>query len=57
MDPWLVKQKMQAALGFKNFYTARATIMGIELAHMIRKGQILPLLEGSAAERFYALAA
>jgi putative transposase len=48
---------MRAALGFKTFRTARATLMGIELAHMIRKGQVRPLREGSAADQFYALAA
>jgi putative transposase len=27
-------------MGFKAFYSARATIEGIEAAHMIRKGQL-----------------
>lgn len=31
--------------------------MGIELAHMIRKGQVRPLRSGTDAEQFYALAA
>jgi len=34
---------MRAALGFKTFCTAATTIMGIELAHMIRKGQVRPI--------------
>jgi len=52
-----VKQKMRAALGFKRFRTARATIMGIELVHMIHKGQVRPLDNGTDAQQFYALAA
>jgi putative transposase len=27
-------------MGFKAFYSAKATIAGIETAHMIRKGQL-----------------
>jgi putative transposase len=56
-DHRFVKQKARAALGFKSFRTARATIMGIELVHMIRKGQVRPLDSGSAAQQFFALAA
>jgi transposase-like protein len=46
-------------LGFKSFNAAQSTLTGIELMHMLRKGQ----LEGSgemglsAAEQFYSLAA
>ena len=35
-DHRFVTQKMVAALGFKTFYTAQATLAGIELVHMIR---------------------
>jgi transposase-like protein len=56
-DHRIVKQKVRAALGFKRFRTARATIKGIELVHMIRKGQVRPLDNGSDAQQFYALAA
>jgi transposase-like protein len=56
-DHRFVKQKMRAALGFQSFCTARATIMGIELVHMIRKGQVRPLPNGTDAEQFYAHAA
>jgi len=56
-DHRFVKQKMRAALCFKTFRTAAATIMGIELAHMIRKGQVRPLSGASEADQFYALAA
>ena len=45
-------------MGFKSFKAAQSPLTGIELMHMLRKGQ----LEGakvaglSAAEQFYALA-
>ena len=52
-----MKQKMAAALGFQTFHTANATITGIESVHMIRKGQVRPLADGSDAEQFSALAA
>ena len=45
-------------LGFKSFRCARALIAGIEMMHMIRKGQ-MKCLEGeasSAARKFYSLA-
>ena len=46
-------------MGFKSFRSARNVLAGIELMHMIRKGQ-MPPPEGSDlsfAEQFYALAA
>ena len=33
-----MKQKMRVALGWQTFYTAKATIDGIELVYMIKKG-------------------
>ncbi len=56
-DHRFVKQKVVAALGFKTFYTAKATLLGVELVHMIRKGQIRPLHDGTDAQQFRALAA
>ena len=45
-------------LNFKSFRTAGSILAGIELMHMIRKGQLM--LEGcielSFADQFYALA-
>jgi putative transposase len=46
-------------LGFKSFATACCTLRGIELMHMIKKGQ---MLDGNgmklpAAGQFYSLAA
>ena len=46
-------------LGFKVFDAAEATLIGIELMHMIKKKQLLVEAgdEGlTAAEQFYALA-
>ncbi len=48
---------MVAALGFKTFYTAQVTLAGVELVHMIRKGQVRPLVDGTDAQQFRALAA
>ena len=56
-DHRFVKQKVCAALGFKTFYTAKATLMGVELVHMIRKGPVRPRINGSDAQKFFALAA
>jgi putative transposase len=33
-----VKQKKRAALGFKTFHSAHATLQGVEIIQMIRKG-------------------
>jgi putative transposase len=59
-DHRAVKRLTRPMLGFKAFHTARLTLVGIELMHMIKKKQ----LEGSAedkgrtaAELFYSLAA
>jgi len=45
-------------LGFKSFQSAKNILAGIELMHMIRKGQMR--MEGAGkvafAEQFYALA-
>jgi putative transposase len=56
-DHRFVKQKMRASLGWQTFYTTKATIAGIELVHMIKKGQVRPRIDGSDAEQFFALAA
>lgn len=51
-----VKQKTRAALGFKAFYFAHATLQGVELIQMIRKGQVRPIPGGSDIEQFNCLA-
>jgi putative transposase len=54
-----IKRRTRPMLGFKSFRRARTILAGIELIHMIRKGQYQhPQGEGlSAAEPFYLLAA
>src|SRR5438093_1937153 len=55
-----VKRMTRPMLGFKAFDAAQATLVGIELMHMIKKRQLV-VEEGdegrTAAEQFYALAA
>ena len=55
-----VKRITRPMLGFKSFEAAQGTLVGIELMHMLKKGQ-LGVEEGAAgltpAEQFYALAA
>jgi putative transposase len=54
-----VKRVTRPTLGFKSFEAAQQTLVGIELMHMLRKGQIDDGVgEGlSAAAQFYSLAA
>jgi transposase-like protein len=58
-DHRAVKRKVRPMLGFKSFWAACCTIAGIEVMHVIRKGQLT--LTGAVfqtpAEQFYALAA
>lgn len=54
-----VKRLVRPMLGFKAFHSAKATLQGIELMHMIKKGQMV-IAGGqklSAAGQFYSLAA
>ena len=57
-DHRAVKRVTRPMLGFKSFRAAANVLAGIELMHMIRKGQMaMPGCEGlSFAEQFYALA-
>ena len=54
-----IKRRVRPMLGFKSFWTARIVLAGIELVHMLRKGQAA-LVVGQAlvsdAETFYSLA-
>jgi hypothetical protein len=54
-----VKRLTRPMLGFKAFDAAQSTLTGIELMHMLRKGQLTGGREQgrSTAEQFYALAA
>jgi len=44
-------------LGFKSFRSAQVTLAGIELMHMIRKGQLRMKGKLRPAQAFYSLAA
>jgi putative transposase len=54
-----MKRVTRPMLGFKSFDAAQFALTGIELMHMLRKGQLEGGMEAglSAAEQFYALAA
>ena len=55
-----MKQVTRPMLGFKSFAAAQAALIGIELMHMLKKGQLVGEegVEGlTPAEQFYALAA
>jgi putative transposase len=57
-DHRAVKRVTRPMMGFKSFEAAQSTLSGIELMHMIRKGQMEgDEVEGlSMAKKFYALA-
>ena len=55
-DYRFIKRITRPMMGFKAFYSAAATIAGIETAHMIRKDQI-PANGTTAFQTFAALAA
>ena len=58
-DHRAIKRLTRPMLGFKSFWAAQSTLAGIEVMHMIRKGQLQR--DGgeaqSPAEQFYSLAA
>ena len=58
-DHRAVKRITKPMMGFKSFRAAGHVLAGIELMHMIRKGQITPAKgdKRSSADQFYALAA
>ncbi len=55
-DHLAIKRLIRPMLGFKSFRSAAVTLAGIELMHMIRKGQLLPMGEVRPAQQFYSLA-
>jgi putative transposase len=55
-DHRAVKRVTRPTLGFKSFRSAAATLTGIELMHMLRKGQLGTMGELRPAQQFYALA-
>jgi putative transposase len=59
-DHRAVKRITRPMLGFKSFEAAQATLVGIELMHMLKKGQLVgeARTEGlTPAEQFYSLVA
>lgn len=57
-DHRAIKRRTRPMLGFKDFRCARILLSGIELMHMIAKGQMnnADKFEPSAARQFYSLA-
>jgi transposase-like protein len=55
-DHRAIKQLVRPMLGFKSFWSAAVTLAGIELMHMIRKGQLRTTGEMCPARQFYSLA-
>jgi putative transposase len=56
-DHRFIKKITKPMKGFKTFHSAQATLSGIELHHMLRKGQHLQAGKQSIFEQFYGLAA
>jgi putative transposase len=52
-----IKRQVQPMLGFKSFRSAAVTLVGIELMHMIRKGQLRAAGQLRPAQQFSSLAA
>jgi len=55
-DHRAIKRVVRPMLGFKSFRSAAVTLAGIELMHMIRKGQLQTTGDVSPARQFYSLA-
>jgi len=56
-DHRAIKRLVRPMLGFKSFRSAHVTLTGIELMHMLRKGQLRTKGELCPAQAFYSLAA
>lgn len=56
-DHRFIKRITKPMMGFKAFHSASATLIGIELHHMLRKDQHKDATTMSIFEQFYALAA
>ena len=56
-DHRAIKRRVRAMLGFKAFWSAAITIAGIEIMHMIRKGQLRSTGKLRPAQQFYLLTA
>jgi transposase-like protein len=51
-DHRAIKRLVRPMLGFKSFRSAAVTLAGIELMHMVRKGQLRPTGEVRPAQQF-----
>jgi len=51
-----IKRITKPMMGFKAFHSAEATLAGIELYRMLKKGQYVSANNSTAFEQFYALA-
>jgi putative transposase len=56
-DHRAIKRMIKAMLKFKAFWSAAITIAGIEIMHMIRKGQLRSTGKLRPAQQFYSLVA
>ncbi len=56
-DHRFIKKIIKPMLGFKKFRSARATLAGIELHHMLKKHQHVDAENMTVFEQFYSLAA
>jgi putative transposase len=55
-DHRAIKRLVRPMLGFHSFRSAAVTLAGIELMHMIRKGQLWTTGEVCPARQFHSLA-
>lgn len=55
-DHRFIKKIVKPKLWFKEFHSAKATLAGIELHHMLKKGQHINDKNRTVFEQFYALA-
>ena len=55
-DHRAIKRLARPMLGFKAFWSAAITLAGIEIMHMIRKGQLSKAGKLCPAQQFYSLA-
>ena len=55
-DHRAIKRQVRPMMGFKSFWSAAVTLAGIELMHMLRKGQLKAAGRLRPAQQFYSLA-
>ena len=55
-DHRFIKKMTRPMMGFKSFHSANATLIGIELHHMLRKGQYKNAENINIFEQFNSLA-